>query len=126
MEGLNTSISTPHEFYDAFLYILMPLKNLLYELYLHYLVAPDNIEWTSLLYVADVYLRVVMSWMHNDISREHQVTPYMDNEMIVPLLMSLEVQNSRQTFLDWISILGNPIRASRVCSVREQAFGDWE
>lgn len=124
VEGLNPSISTPHEFYDVFQSIPIPLNNLLYELYLDNLIVPNDIEWNSLLYIGDVLLRAVMSWMLNEISREHQAAPYRENKMIVPLLMRLEVQNSRRSFLDWISILDNPSRAHKVCSVREQAFVD--
>ena len=100
IEGHNPSISTPHEFYDAFQSIPMPLKNLLCELYLHNLAMPNDTEWNSLLYIGDVQLRAVMSWMENEISREHQVTPYRNNEMKVPLFMRPEVQNTRQIFLD--------------------------
>lgn len=54
VEGLGPSISTSHEFYDAFQSIPMPLNNFLCELYLHNLVVPNDTEWNSLLYVGDV------------------------------------------------------------------------
>lgn len=46
--------------------------------------------------------------------------------MTTPLFMRLEVQHSRQTFLDWISILGNHIGLSKESIVREWAFRKWE
>ena len=63
MEGLNPSISTPHELYDTFQSVPIHMKNLLCELYLHNLVVPNETEWNSLLYVGDVQLRIVMSWI---------------------------------------------------------------
>ena len=44
VECLNPSISTPHEFYDTFQSVPMPLKNLLCELYLRKLAVPNEIE----------------------------------------------------------------------------------
>ena len=52
--------------------------------------------------------------------------PYNDNGIIVSLLIRLEVQNSRQKFMHWISILGKLDGASKVCSIRKQAIVDWE
>ena len=82
----------------------MPLKNLLCELYLHNLALPNDIEWNSILYIGHVQLIAVMSWMQNEISREHQAMSYRDKEMIVPLFMRTKVKNSRWTSLDWIFI----------------------
>ena len=59
-----------------------------------------------------------MSWIQNEISIEHQATPYREIEMEIPLFMRLEVQHSRQTYMDWISILGNRTGLGKVCSVK--------
>lgn len=52
--GLNPLLHTPQEFYAAFKLVPMTLQNLLYELYTHNLVVPDDSNWNSLLYVGDV------------------------------------------------------------------------
>lgn len=54
VEGLNPSIATPHDFYDAFQYIPIPLNNLSCELYLHNLAVPNDKKWNVLLYIGDV------------------------------------------------------------------------
>lgn len=73
----------------------MALKNLLCELYLHNLVVLNDTKWNQVLYVGDVQLREAMSWIQNEISREHQATPYRDNEITIPLFMRSKVQHSR-------------------------------
>ena len=78
------------------------------------------------MYVGDVKLRAIMSWIQNEIRRENKATPYRENEMTTPLFMRLEVQHSRRTYLDWISILGNPVELGKVCLVREWVFVDGE
>lgn len=62
--------------------------------------------------------------MKNEISREHQATPYRESEMTIPLFMRPKVQYSRQTYLDWISILGNLIGHGKMSAIRERAFID--
>ena len=52
--------------------------------------------------------------MQNEIRREHQDAPYKDNEMTNPFLMRPQVQHFRNSFLDWLSITGNPSRANKV------------
>ena len=118
VEGLNLSISTPHKFYYAFQSSLMTLKNLLCELYLHNLAVPDNTKVNSLLYVGDVQLRVVISWIKNEISHEHQSVPYKKKEMSIPLMMRSEVHHSKRIYFDQISITRNPSGANKSYLVR--------
>lgn len=61
MEDRSPSISTPLEFYDAFQYFSMTLKNLLCELYLHNLAVPNDTEGNLVLYVGETQLRAEMS-----------------------------------------------------------------
>lgn len=67
-----------------------------------------------------------MSWMQNEITMEHQATPYRDNEMIGPFLMRPKGQNSQWKFFYCISILGNSSGANKIYPVREKDFVDWE
>ena len=93
-----------------------------FMMHLHNLVVPNDIEGNPVLYVGDVQSRATMSWMQNEINREHQPTPYRESEMTTPFFMRLEVQYSRLTYLDWVSILGNPTRLGKVSVVREKDF----
>jgi hypothetical protein len=117
--GLNPSLQTPHELYAVFQSVPMALQNLLCELYVHNFAIPDNRDWNSLLYVGDVQFRAVMSWIQNEISRETQAAPYREKEMLEPLNIRPEVQNTRRTFYDWLSVTNNPSGAAKIYPVRE-------
>lgn len=93
--GLNPSLQTPHDFYATFQSVPMPLQNFLCELYDHNFSVLDNRDWNSLLYVGDVQFRVVMSWIQNEISHETQAALYRQKEMLEPLNIRPEVQNTR-------------------------------
>lgn len=104
----------------------MALQNLLCELYVHNLVVPDNKDQNSLFYVGDVQFRAIMSWMQNEISRESQAAPYREKEMLEPLYIHVEVQNTHRVFFDQLSINNNPSSAAKIHPVLEQAFLDWK
>ena len=92
----------------------MALQNLLCELYVHNLAVPNNKDWNSLLYVGDVQFRAIMSWMQNKIIQESQAAPYREKEMLEPLYIHLEVQNTHRVFFDWLSVNNNPSGATRI------------
>ena len=60
-------------------------KKLLYELYIHNFIIPIENQWNPLLYIGDIHLRALMSWMHNEANYDRQLNNYRDEEIIEPM-----------------------------------------
>lgn len=63
---LDHSIETPQEFYQMYQSSLATTKNLLCEFYLHNYPAPNDNDWNPLLYIGDIHIRSLMSWIQNE------------------------------------------------------------
>lgn len=65
---LSPSFETTQEFYHAYQNFPATIKNLLCELYLHNYVVSYDTEWNPLLYIGDIHLKALMSWIQNEIN----------------------------------------------------------
>ena len=66
LKNLNVEFKSTHEFYGLY-QTLPPWKhNLLCKLYVHNFVIPTETEWNPFLYIGDVHLKALMSWMSNE------------------------------------------------------------
>ena len=63
MQGKSLTLNTPQEFFQDLHNIPIAIKIFLCELFLHNLVVLDDRDWKLLLYVGDIQLRELMSWI---------------------------------------------------------------
>lgn len=71
MQGKSLTLNTPQEFFQDFHTTPAAIKYLLYELFLHNLVVPNNKYWNPILYVGDIQLKTLMSWIQNEFSKKN-------------------------------------------------------
>ena len=51
---------------------------------MHNFVIPTETQWNPLLYIGDIHLRALMSWMHNEANYDRQLNNYRDDERTEP------------------------------------------
>ncbi len=66
MRNIDCEFKNGQDFYNVYQTFLSCKKNLLCELYLHNFIISQETKWNPLLYIVDVHLRALMSWMHNE------------------------------------------------------------
>lgn len=75
------------------------------EFYLHnYVVASDS-EWNPLLYIGDIHIKALMSWIQNEISMGAQAKAYKDFEFDCPLALRKEEKEPRVLYYEWHKLL---------------------
>ena len=94
VQNKTLTLDDPQDFFYAFHNSLAIVKKFLCELFLYNLVEPDCRDWNPLLYVGDIQLQALMSWIQNEISREHQAQQYIEMEYEIPLFLRPKAKNS--------------------------------
>lgn len=87
---MNPDIETADKFYDAYEVAPNWLKNSMCELYLHGYLIPIETEWNPLLYIGDIHLRALMSWVANKVNYGRQLETYEEAERDEPILLRAE------------------------------------
>ena len=80
MRNIDYKFKNAQDFYNVYQTFTSWKKNLLCELYLHNCIIPQETEWNPLLYIEDVHLRALLSWMHNETNYDRQLDTYRDLE----------------------------------------------
>ena len=52
---------------------------------MHNFIIPSETQWNTLLYIGDIHLRALMSWMYNEANYDRQLNNYKDEERTEPL-----------------------------------------
>lgn len=126
VRDLSPSLETPEEFYDAYQTSPAAVKNLLCELYLHNYVVPSDSEWNSLLYIGDIHLTALMSWIQNEISMGAQARAYKDFEFDCPLPLRKEAKEPRVLYYEWQKLLVRKDVRILVLPMREEIYQAYE
>lgn len=95
VRDLSPSLQTPEEFYHVYQTSPTAIKNFLYEFYLHNYIVPDDVDWNPLLYIGDIYLRPLMSWVQNEIARGEQFQIHRKEELDLSLPLRAESREPR-------------------------------
>ena len=85
LKNVNAEFKSAQEFYGLYQTLPPWQQNLLCELYVHKFVIAAKIEWNPLLYIGDVHLKALMSWMSNEENYDRQLNDYKDEERLEPL-----------------------------------------
>lgn len=87
VRDLSPSLQTSEEFYSAYQTSPTAIKNLLCEFYVHNYVVLNDVDWNALLYIRDIQLRALMSWMWNEIARGEQFQVHKKEELDLSLTL---------------------------------------
>lgn len=93
VRDLSPSLDTSEEFYSVYQTSPTTVKNLLCEFYLHNYVVTSNNEWNPLLYIGDIHIKALMSWVQNEINMVTQAKTYRNLEFDCPLPLRAEAKN---------------------------------
>lgn len=66
LKDIDIGFRSAQEFYGLYQTLPSWQQNLLCELYVHNFIIPIETQWNPLLYIGDIHLRALMSWMHNE------------------------------------------------------------
>ena len=80
LRNVNAEFKSTQEFYGLYQTLPTWQQNLLCELYVHNFVIPTETKWNPLLYIEDVHLKSLMSWMSNEANYDRQLVNYRDEE----------------------------------------------
>ena len=100
MRDKSSSLVEPLDFSQAFHSPPVAIHNFLCELLLYNFAVPNNREWNPLLYVGDIKLRALMTWVQNKISREIQAKSYRELEEEIPLYLRYEARDPKTFYYD--------------------------
>ena len=94
LKNVNAEFKSAQEFYGLY-QILAPWQwNLLCELYVHNFVIPIKTKWNLFLYIGDVHLKALMSWISNEENYDRQLNDYRDEEREEALPLRVETSKS--------------------------------
>ena len=80
LRNVNAEFKSAQEFYGLYQTLPPWQQNLLCELYVHNFFIPTKTKWNHLLYIGDVHLKALMSWMSNEVNYDRQLINYRDEE----------------------------------------------
>lgn len=104
MRDRSPLLNEPLDFSQDFHSSHAAIQNLLCELFLHNLEVPNDRVCNPLLYVGDIQLRALMSWIQNEISWESQAKVYRELEEEIPLYLRLEAKDPKTYYYVWLKI----------------------
>ena len=85
LNNVNVEFMLAQKFYGLYQNLPPWQQNLLCELYVHNFVIPMETEWNSFLYIGDIHLKALMSWMSNEENYDRQLNDYRHEEGAEPL-----------------------------------------
>ena len=71
---------------------------------MHNFIIPRETQWNPLLYIGDIHLRDLISWMYNEANYERQLNNYRDKERTKPLSLRAESDKPEEILRDWFRI----------------------
>ena len=80
LKNVNAEFKLAREFYGLYQTLPPWQQNLLCELYVHNFVIPTETEWNPLLYIGDVHLKALMSWISNEENYDRHLNDYKEEE----------------------------------------------
>ena len=80
LKNVNVEFMSAQEFYGLYQTLPPWQQYLLCELYVHNFFIPAKTEWNPFLYIGDVHLKALMSWMSNEENYDRQLNDYRDEE----------------------------------------------
>ena len=122
IQDVDCEFKNAQDFYNVYQTFPSWQKNLLCELYLHYFIIPHEIEWNPLLYIGDIHLRVLMSWMYNKTNYDRQLNAYRDLEKSEPLPLWDESRTPDDLLRDWFRLTYGKLKLE----IREKVFVERE
>ena len=129
LKNVNTKFKSTQEFYGLYQTLPPWQQNLLCKLYVHNFVIPSETEWNHFLYIGDVYLKSLMSWMSNEENYDRQLNNYRDEEGAKPLSLRVESSKLDEMLQDWFTLTyGNkdPIVREKIFSARTKVYVAYE
>ena len=99
------------------------------ELYVHNFVIPTETEWNHLLYIGDVHLKALMSWMSNEANYDRQLNDHRDEEKVEPLPLRAESSKPDEMLQDLFTLIygnRNPKVREKIFSTRTKVYVEYE
>lgn len=126
IRDLSLSLDTPKEFYDPYQTSPIVVKNLLCKFYLHNYAVTFDSEWNPLLYISDIHIKALMSWVENEIGMGTQAKAYRNLKFDCPLPLRAEAKDPQLLHYDWQKLLARLDVRSQVLPMREEIFQAYE
>lgn len=125
-QGKNPSLESPNDFYDAWRESPQHLKYLLCGFYLHNLVVPYDLDQNPLLYMGDIHISALISWIQNEISRGEQFDSFKHVGTTQPLPIRKESTIGKRIYFDWKKLQADKWVFSHIHPLRAQVFYQYE
>lgn len=71
---------------------------------MHNFIIPKETQWNPLLYIGDIDIRALMSWMQNEANYDRQLDNYRDQERIETLPLRAESNTLEEILRDWLRL----------------------
>ena len=120
IRDVNFEFKNAQDFYSMYQTLPSWKKNLLCELYLHNFIIPHETKWNPLLYIGDVHLRALMSWMHNEKNYDRKLDAYRELEKFEPLSLRAESCKLDELLRDWLKLTSGGLKLE----IREKVFSE--
>lgn len=129
IKDVDCEFKNAQDFYGVYQTLPSWQKNLLCELYIHNFKISQEIEWNPLLYIGDVHLRALMSWMSNETNYDSQMDAYRELERSEPLPLRAESSKPDDLLRDWFRLTYGGLKLKireKVFSEREKVYKEYE
>ena len=104
MRNIDYEFKNARYFYNVYQTFPSWQNNLLCELYLHNFIIPQETKWNTLLYIWDVHLRALMSWIHNETNYDRQSDTYRELDRSEPLPLLAKSHRPHDLLRDWFKL----------------------
>lgn len=74
------------------------------------------------MYVGDIQLKALMSFIKNELSREEKVRHYRGEEMTMIFLLRLEAKDPRTYCMDWLNVADTKLGSQKINPLREATY----
>ena len=118
IKNVDCDFKNAQDFYALYQTLSSWQKNLLCELYMHNFIIPQDTQWNPLLYIRDVHLRALMSWMANETNYDPQLDAYREFERSEPLPLWAESSKPDELLRDWFRLTYGGLKLE----IREKVF----
>ena len=126
IQDKSPSLNDPKDFFHAFHNSPSAIKNFLCKFFLYNFAVPNNRDWNPLIYVCDIQLRALMSWIQNEIRRVIQDKYYRELKVEMSLLLRAKAKDPKTYYYDWLNIAPFESSGRAIYPFREATFYEYK